>query len=508
MSGAHFKQSASVGSTGTMPAVIPPVSATADKNIGSTKKHKHVGAKVAAGFVLAAAVVYIGGTVYFSGHYFPGTSVSGDDISFQSPQNYGTALTTKSQNYTAHVEGYNLSLDIKGSDIDLTADGAALASDVKAQQNAFAWPVEIFKTHSTNGDATISFNADKVAALLSPQIAEVNKNATQPTNATLKFDEKDNKFAIVDDVAGTALDEATTTEFVKDGIKALQTTINLSDKCLVQPAITASSDTIKNAQSAANAYMVGDVNLTFAGQTAATVTNKEIGQWVVLAADGSATLNADAIASWANDTLAPKLNTVGTERTYTRPDGKQITVSGGYYGWQIDPAGLARKITDQIKAGSNEAIEIPASQAAGAWNGLGKQDWSNTYVDVDLSAQHAIMYKDAQVVWESDFVSGNTAKGYDSPTGVYSVNEYKGRNQTLIGLDYNHDGQPDYKSHVDYWISFKDNMVAFHDAPWRGSFGGNIYTYNGSHGCINLPSQAAAQLYDLADVGTVVVVHN
>lgn len=507
MSGAHFKQSAPAESTSAIPVVTPPISATADKNVGASKKHKHVAAKVGAGFVLAAAAIYIGGTVYFSGHYFPSTSVSGDDISFQSPQNFGTALTAKSQNYTAHIEGYNLSLDLKGTDIDLAADGAALASDIKAQQNAFAWPAEIFKTHSTSGDATIRFNADKLAALLSPQIAEVNKAATQPTNATLKFVDSDNKFTIVDDVAGTALDEAATTQFITDAITALQPTIKLTEKCLVQPAITADSDTIKGAQAAANAYLVGDLNLTFAGQTATTITNKEIGQWVNLAADGNVSLNTDAIAAWATDTLAPKLNTVGTERTYTRPDGQTFKVSGGTYGWQVDAAALAKNIADSIQSGSNAALEIPTSQAAGAWNGLGKQDWSNTYIDANLSSQHAVMYKDGQAVWESDFVSGNTAKGYDTPTGVYTVNGNKGVNQTLIGLDYNRDGEPDYKSHVDYWISFVDNLIAFHDAPWRGSFGGNIYTYNGSHGCINLPPQAAAQLYDLADVGTVVVCH-
>ena len=35
-----------------------------------------------------------------------------------------------------------------------------------------------------------------------------------------------------------------------------------------------------------------------------------------------------------------------------------------------------------------------------------------------------------------------------------------------------------------------------HDAPWRGSFGGSIYLTNGSHGCVNLPADAARQIYE------------
>ena len=30
-----------------------------------------------------------------------------------------------------------------------------------------------------------------------------------------------------------------------------------------------------------------------------------------------------------------------------------------------------------------------------------------------------------------------------------------------------------------------------HDANWRNKFGGEIYKNNGSHGCVNLPTNAA-----------------
>ena len=87
------------------------------------------------------------------------------------------------------------------------------------------------------------------------------------------------------------------------------------------------------------------------------------------------------------------------------------------------------------------------------------------------------------------------------------MNKYKARNQTLIGFDEDKDGEPDYESHVAYWIPFIDNVIALHDANWRGSFGGNIYKWGGSHGCVNLPVKKAAEIYELSKVGDVVVVH-
>ena len=49
--------------------------------------------------------------------------------------------------------------------------------------------------------------------------------------------------------------------------------------------------------------------------------------------------------------------------------------------------------------------------------------------------------------------------------------------------------------------------IGLHDANWRSQFGGNIYQYDGSHGCINMPPSKAAALYSMVSAGTTVYVH-
>lgn len=56
-------------------------------------------------------------------------------------------------------------------------------------------------------------------------------------------------------------------------------------------------------------------------------------------------------------------------------------------------------------------------------------------------------------------------------------------------------------------MKFTNNSIGLHDASWRKSYGGEIYKTNGSHGCVNLPKEAAYQLYDMVNVGTSVIVH-
>ena len=58
---------------------------------------------------------------------------------------------------------------------------------------------------------------------------------------------------------------------------------------------------------------------------------------------------------------------------------------------------------------------------------------------------------------------------------------------------------------VDYFVAFNGN-IGMHDAYWRDEFGGNIYTWGGSHGCVNLPHDLAEIIYNNAIVDSTVVV--
>lgn len=121
------------------------------------------------------------------------------------------------------------------------------------------------------------------------------------------------------------------------------------------------------------------------------------------------------------------------------------------------------------------------------------------YVEVDIRNQKAYYYKGGKQVLATNIVTGNSSNGHNTPTGVYSIRA-KGRNTYLVGENY--------KSFVQYWMPIIGNSIGLHDASWRSSFGGNIYTYNGSHGCINMPTSAAKKLFESAPVGTTVLVIN
>ncbi|SFC80914.1 L,D-transpeptidase [Butyrivibrio sp. YAB3001] len=120
-----------------------------------------------------------------------------------------------------------------------------------------------------------------------------------------------------------------------------------------------------------------------------------------------------------------------------------------------------------------------------------------TYVDVDIANQQMTYYVLGEPVLSSAIVTGNASNGNDTPTGTFYINT-KIPGKYLVG--------PTWNVWVDRWMKFTGN-VGLHDASWRSEFGGDIYKRNGSHGCVNLPSDVAKTLYDMVDIGTMVKVH-
>ena len=118
-------------------------------------------------------------------------------------------------------------------------------------------------------------------------------------------------------------------------------------------------------------------------------------------------------------------------------------------------------------------------------------------MDVDLTYQQMAYYVDGTVVLTSPIVSGNVNSGNGTPTGTFFINS-KIPGKYLVG--------PTWNVWVDRWMRFTGN-VGLHDASWRNEFGGDVYKHNGSHGCVNLPCDVANSLYDMVDIGTMVVVH-
>ena len=122
----------------------------------------------------------------------------------------------------------------------------------------------------------------------------------------------------------------------------------------------------------------------------------------------------------------------------------------------------------------------------------------SSYIIISIAYQRVWAYIGSQRIVDAPVITGRPSM--PTPRGLFAIQPYKESPSVLVGEDY--------ESPVQYWIPFLGNAYGLHDASWQTQgFGGDLYLYLGSHGCVNTPYYAVQTLYNTYSVGTPVVVY-
>lgn len=453
------------------------------------------------GLVLA---VYLGGIVVFMGRFYPNTTMGTLDVSLKSDAEAAAMLADYvEQDYSISIKGDGLNLDVSSDVCSMSIDAESVVSQAISENEPWLWPLKLNSSFDVTEYLQASCNDTELGSYLEQRIAEFNETARDPQDATIVYNDKAHRFAVKPEVAGTKVSAEAVMLAVIEAVSAMEHSVSLDSSHLVQAAVKSDDESLAASLEAANNLLSCDLKLTLGGQEVAVLGPDVISGWVSFADDGTVSIDASARDAWVSQTV-DAFSTVGKERTYTRPDGKQVTVNAGTYGWSVDADSFALLVAESVESGATGSAEIPCFQTGNGFSKIG--DWG-AFCDVDLSEQHARFYDaSGTMVWEADIVSG--APGGDAtPTGVYMCNN-KMRNINLKGPIDPETDKPKWDSPVAFWIPFVGNLIGLHDASWQPAFGGTLYANGyGSHGCVNLPYNAAASIYDLIQLGDPVIVH-
>lgn len=362
------------------------------------------------------------------------------------------------------------------------------------------------KTQSQS-DATAQSDTDAEAKDDEQKTAETDTQAFDmrsivPYRATIAYNAEAGKFEGVDGVSGDApvYDNAATN--LTSAVKELKDKVELTSTTgYVDGEKAADSDLVKNALKEANAYLDVTVTCNFTpatGEAATeTVGKDQIAQWLIVGNDGlSVSLDGENMATYCTD-LAKK-HDVSKKKTgqFKTTGGSVINVPVTSSGQTVDGNKLYESIAEAINNKKSATVEAVYSEAKEEETGE-YVTYGGNYCEVDLTNQMVYVYKNGELVVSSQCVTGCISKGHGTPTGVYSIFS-RDKDRYLRG-----DG---YKSWVNFFIPFNGG-IGFHDASWRSTFGGNIYLYSGSHGCINMPYSAAKKLYENVTLDEKVIVY-
>lgn len=429
--------------------------------------------------------------------FLPGTIVDGMDVTGETASEVEDAIAEQLKGYTLTINGREeLSESITGESVGLYAEFDDTLEKAVAAQKPMDWGKYRFgkAVNEVNTDALLHYSSEMLDEAVAGLSCMDRENMREPQDARISdYDSATGSYTIIKEDEGTELLEDKVKEAVASAIMSLSESVNLEEQgCYLSPAVTSGDEALKTACESMNRYVGTKITYKF-GDRSETLSGNEIRNWLTV--NGTSVSVSEAKAAEYVKNLASAYNTAYKPKTLKTSYGKNVTITTGSYGWKIDQTKETAALVSLIKNGEQTSREPEYSQKAASRSG---NDYGNTYVEINLTAQHLYFYVDGKLLVQSDFVSGNAAKGWSTPAGAYALT-YKQRNATLKGQGY--------ATPVSYWMPFNGG-IGLHDANWRKTFGGTIYKNKGSHGCINLPPAVAKTIYENISAGDPVLCYH
>jgi len=449
---------------------------------------------IIAGIVVGALLlIYVIFSIFFMSHFFFRSTVNGVPSSGKSAAGMVSKIQDTAKDYSIEITDEDgTKTKIASNDIDMDVDVTEdKLKDLFKDQNGFAWIKYIFTDKEYLSPVIVNLNSEKLNGKLSG-LKCLSRETTTPTeNAKIVF--RNDQFEIEPEKYGNTVELNDLSNKVTFAIYKFQPTFDIKTEGYLQPALLANDPNLK--KSVDNLNKVKDIKITYETSSSSfTIPKETIATFFGSDATGEITYNEDAVLEFVKS-MASKYNTAGKPKNLHTSYGADVTVPGGDYGWKIDNEGEKNQLIDDLKAGNDVKREFVYKQKAASH---GANDYGDSFIEINLTAQHLFLHKNGSVVLESDIVSGNPYKGNATPTGAYGI-YYCDKDAILRGEGY--------ETPVAYWMPFNGG-VGLHDATWQPSFGGQRYKFNGSHGCINLPLSVAASIFNQVSAGFPVLVYS
>jgi hypothetical protein len=449
-------------------------------------------------------VLYGAAAYYFTLHFGFNTSIDNIDCTFKTVEQVEQVISRRVDSYEADIKGRDgLSKIIMAADVDLAYVSDGQVETILEGQNPFLWIARLFRDpKEATTHASVQIDQKRFDAFMTRLDLFNEKNMKPPIDAFVDFG--DSSYLVVPEDLGSTLNEVRTKESIEEGIRSLAETVDLDEAgCYVSPKLFANNPDLIDLANTYNAHVPFKITYTFGDEVEVLDASIAL-SWINIAEDGSGTLNEDALIAWTKD-FGLRHDTVGVKRTFTTVAGEEAVVEGGTYGWEVDEEAEIEAIKAAIQNHTGEKRDPYYVQEAGEHVASGKPDWGTTFVELDLTKQHMYYVVKGEVAFEADVVTGAPYGGRATPAGVYSI--LQKLSPTVLKGEVQASGEREYETPVSYWMRITWAGHGFHDATWQPWFGGNRYTFAGSHGCINMAYRDARDLYAILEMGTPVISH-
>lgn len=454
--------------------------------------------------VLAVLIIgtYVAVALYFQRHFYSDTTVNGVDCSYMTGDQVKELLREQ-------VQSYQLTLNERGDQQEvLTADMLQLAyqdngevEQLLKDQEAWLWAAEIFQNRSHELEVSMNLSEEALGAAVDGLNAMQAENVTAPQDAALTSDE--NGYSVSPEIEGNQLNRDAVIAAIEEAVSGGASEVDLDEAgCYVQPAVRQDDEALNNRANQLNQLTSASLTIDFGSGRTESVSRTQLMEWVTQDESGNDVIDSSQVTAFVQN-LADKYDTVG-KHTFTTTGGETVELSKGDYGWTMDVETTAQELLEAIQAGQQGSFEVTYTDTAKSRD---SNDIGNSYIELSIEKQTLWCYVDGELLVESPVVTGCVNNGTETPRGGVWKVKSKTSPYTMKGKP-DENGEPSYIENVTYWIPYtEDFTIGFHDLASRTAFGGDIYITNGSHGCVNMPLDAVAKIYEVVAYGFPVVVY-
>ena len=477
------------------------------KNL-SSKTRWAIGAACALVLLIICSIIVYAAN--YSGRVLPGTTVAGTAVDGMTRDQVIASVTSRADatNVTLTVDGMATTASLNEAGITVDADATADEA-MKGSTSLPAFVRAMFSARSVEPVTTISDDSIKKLA------------AT--VNSTLTSEMKDAQVIIAQDgesftVTPSQNGNGVSTDEIAAAVKQAGATLTSVSQDLsvsqMEPSIT--TEDAQEAADKANDMLDTEIDISDGIDTFTAERSDKV-HWIEFLTKDDGTLDEPSIdavkvADWVN-ALAATTDVEPENRVENVDSSGNVltTAREGKKGLKTNNAEeITKGVVDAMTAGTPyeglfhyDDVE-PGSEtkqvAEGVENLAYQAAEGEKWVDINLSEATVTAYVGGTVAG-GPFYMVPGAPDTPTVTGTfhvylkYDVQTMRGENAD--GSKYETEGVP--------WVTYFTGSYAMHGAPWRSSFGWN--GYGGSHGCVNMPVDAAKFIYDWTDMGDTVVVH-
>lgn len=438
---------------------------------------------------------YLIGVRVFYNEFLPNTYLHGVNIGTMTESEAVQALTDAVHPVfkVKEIDGRTEAISLK--EIKFVSNYEETVHNMMETVSPWTWPISLIKDTENTTGGDVSFDAHKLKELVHNLEAISGSNIKAPVNAYIT--QKNGNYEIVKEDDGNTLNEDKAFGAIKYALIHDEGTVDLDKKdCYLKATVRQDDENLRDTLSKIHKLNSLTITINMVDKDEVLTCDKIVNMGTFSA--GRFRLDEEKLNKYL-DELAEKYNTYRKKRPFVNHAGNTIDVGGGYdtLGFSMSKEETAKRITEAVNDKKDAKIDA-AWDVAGVTRDEKGCDVGTTYVEVSIADQHLWYYRGGEVIMDCDVVTGLTNGTRNTPAGVYKIWS-KERNATLRGQDY--------ATPVSYWMPITWTGVGLHDANWRGSFGGSIYRYNGSHGCVNMPPSRAGELFNEVALNTPVVVY-